>query len=164
MATAFNFAQIIPYSSYPPKYEAGQLYSIDFEYSLLGAVVTGDTYTTPAGALPNEGIRIVDTLLIMPPLDTNATPTATISVGDAGSATRFINVAVAGSALAADQKKVYINQAQGLTAGVVTSGSGYLYAKGTAPQIVGTVGGVVATAQTTGTIRMRVSFYCTGEQ
>jgi hypothetical protein len=164
MATAFNFAQIIPYSQGPAKYEAGHLYEIDFEYTLAGAVVTGDTYTTPAGALPDGGIRIVDTQLVFPPLDTNATPTATISMGDAGLATRFINAALAGTSIATEQKKVFINQAQGLTAGVVTSGSGYLYPKGTAPVLVGTVGGVVATAQTVGTIRLKVIYYCTGEQ
>jgi hypothetical protein len=162
MATAYAFSQILPYSSYPPKFEPGELYSIDFEYTLGGAVVTGDTYTTPANALPNSGFRIVDTQLIMPPLDTNATPTATISVGDSGSATRFINAAQAGSATATQVSR-WINQAQGLTSGVVSSGSGYLYGNGANPQIIVTVGGVVATAQTTGTIRLRVSFYCTSE-
>jgi hypothetical protein len=158
---AYNFSQILPYSSYPAKFDAGQLYSIDFEYTLAGAVVSGDTYTTPANALPTNGIRIVDTQLVSVALDTNASPTATISVGDSGSATRFINAAAAGGTA---QVVRFINQAQGLTNGVVSSGSGYLYASGTAPQIVVTVGGTVATAQTTGTIRLRVSFYCTGEQ
>lgn len=161
MATAYAFSQILPYSSYPARFEPGELYSIDFEYTLGGAVVTGDSYTTPSGALPG-GIRIIDTQLIMPPLDTNATPTATISVGDSGSGTRFINAAQAGSATATQVSR-WINQAQGLTSGVVSSGSGYLYAVGTTPQIIALVGGVVATAQTTGTIRLRVSFYCTSE-
>ncbi len=163
MATAYAFSQILPNSSNPPKYAPGQLYSIDFEYTLAGAVVTGDTYTTPALALPDNGIRIVDTQLIMPALDTNATPTATISVGDSGSATRFINAAQAGSATATQVSR-FINQAQGLTSGVVSSGSGYLYASGTSPRVIVTVGGTVATAQTAGAIRLRVSFYCTGEQ
>ncbi len=162
MGTAYAFSQILPYSVHPPKYEPGQLYSIDFEYTLAGAVVTADSYTTPSGALPSNGIRIVDTQLIMPALDTNATPTATISVGDSGSATRFINAAQAGSATATQLAR-FINQAQGLTSGVVSSGSGYLYAQGTDPRIIVAVGGVVATAQTTGTIRLRVSFYCSGE-
>ncbi len=162
MATAYAFSQILPYSVHPPKYEPGALYSIDFEYTLAGAVVTGDTYTTPTGCLPSNGIRIVDTQLIMPALDTNATPTATISSGDATTATRFINAALAGSTQST-QMTVWINQAQTLTAGVVTSGSGYLYAQGTDPRIKVTVGGTVATAQTTGVIRLRVIFYCSGE-
>lgn len=160
--TAHTFAQILPYSSYPPKFEAGELYSIDFEYTLTGAVVSGDTYTTPANALPNSGFRIVETELIMVPLDTNATPTATISVGDSGSSTRFINAAQAGSATATQVTRK-INQAQGLTNGVVSSGSGYLYGNGANPQLIVTLGGTVATAQTAGTIRFRVSFYCTSE-
>jgi hypothetical protein len=164
MATAYTFAQILPYSSYPAKYEPGLLYSIDFEYTLAGSVVTGDNYSTPSGGLPTNGIRIVDTALIFTPLDTNATPTATISVGDSGSATRFINAANAGSATSNAQLHLFINQAQGLTAGVVSSGSGYLYGSNTTPVLKVTVGGTVATAQTTGVIRLRVSFYCSGEQ
>lgn len=159
MATAYAFSQILPNSAYPPRWEPGQQYSIDFEYTLAGAVVTGDTYTTPANALPSNGFNIVDTQLIMPPLDTNATPTATISVGDSGSATRFINAAQAGSATATQVTR-FINQAQGLTSGVVSSGSGYLYATGANPRIIVTVGGTVATAQTTGTIRLRVTYVC----
>lgn len=164
MSTAYTFAQILPYSSYPAKYESGMLYSIDFEYTIVGSVVTGDNYTTPSGALPTNGIRIVDTALVMSPVDTNATPTATISCGDSGSATRFISGANAGSATSGAQLHLFINQAQGLTAGIVSSGSGYLYASGTTPQIKVTVGGTVATAAATGYIRLRVSFYCTGEQ
>lgn len=164
MATAYSFSQILPYSSYPAKYEPGQLYSIDFEYSIGATVVTGDNYSTPSGALPTNGIRIVDTLLIMTALDTNATPTATISVGDSGSATRFINAANAGSATTNAQLHLFINRAQVLTNGVVTSGSGYLYGSNTTPIITVTVGGTVATAATTGVVRLRVSFYCTGEQ
>lgn len=162
MATAYDFSQLVPYSSYPAKYEPGMLYCVDFEYTLAGAVVTGDTYTTPSGALPSNGIRVVDTMLVMPALDTNATPTATISSGDSGSATRFINAALAGDTQAT-QMQVFINKAQTTTAGIVTGGSGYLYAQGTTPRIIITVGGTVATAQTAGVVRLRVSFYCTGE-
>ncbi len=164
MATAYTFAQILPYSSYPAKWEPGELYSIDFEYTVAATVVTGDNYSTPAGGLPSNGIRIVDTALIFTPLDTNASPTATISVGDSGSATRFINAANAGSGTSNAQLHLYINQAQGLTNGVVTSGSGYLYGSNTTPVLKVTVGGTVATAQTAGVIRLRVSFYCSGEQ
>jgi hypothetical protein len=121
--TAYNFSEVQPYSILQPPYAPGQLYSIDFEYSLLGGVVTADTFTTPSGGMPDNGITIVDTQLIMVPLDTNASPTATISVGDSGSATRFINAA----------------------------------------RFIVTLGGTVATAASTGLIRLRVSFYCSGE-
>jgi hypothetical protein len=161
--TAYNFSQILPYSSAPAKYEAGMRYSIDFEYTLGGAVVSGDTWTTPANALPTNGIRIVDSELHMRPLDTNASPTATVSLGDSGSATRFINAANAGLPVGG-QVNLYINQAQALTSGVVSTGSGYLYAAGTTPQLVMTLGGTVATAASSGVIRLRVIFYCTGEQ
>lgn len=164
MATAYNFAQILPYSVHPPKYNPGELYIIDFEYTIGATIVTGDTYTTPANALPGNGIRIIDTMLIFSPQDTNATPTSTISVGDSGSATRFINAANGGSATSNAQLHLFINQNQALTSGVVSAGSGYLYgASAAAPQIVVTVGGTLATAASTGYVRLRVKFYCTGE-
>lgn len=162
MATAYNFSQVLPYSAFPPEWFPGSEFTIDFEYSLGGAVVTGDTYTTPAGAFPVNGFRIVDTDFISVPLDTNATPTATISVGDSGSATRFINAAQAGNATATQIRRS-INQAQGLTNGVVSSGTGYLYSTGNSAQLICTVGGTVATAQTTGVIRLRVTYKCSSE-
>jgi hypothetical protein len=142
------------------------LYTVEFQYSLVGAVVTGDTYTIPAAGLPKNSFRISEVAFISVPLDTNATPTATISVGDAGSATRFINVAPAGVngiTTAGFQLVNTINVVQGLTAGVVSSGTNYLYDTGTAPVLVATVGGTVATAATTGLIRLRVTYYCTEE-
>lgn len=160
--TAYNFSEVQPYSILQPPYAPGQLYSIDFEYSLLGGVVTADTWTTPSGGMPDNGITIVDTQLIMVPLDTNATPTATISVGDSGSATRFISAAQAGDAYATQVTRT-INQVQGFTSGVVTSGTGYIYTAGSDPRFIVTLGGTVATAATSGVIRLRVSFYCSGE-
>lgn len=159
MATAYAFSQVLPYSTYPYPFFPGEQYFVDFEYSLAGAVVTGDTYTTPANAMPINGIWIQDTQLIMVPLDTNATPTATISVGDSGSSTRFINAAQAGSATSTQVTR-WINQAQGTTSGVVSSGTGYVYSAGTSPRFIVTVGGTVATAATTGVIRLRVFYKC----
>lgn len=165
MATAYNMVQILPYSVHPPKYNPGEMYAIDFEYTIAGTIVTGDTYTTPANALPANGIRIVDTQLVISAQDTNATPTSTISVGDSGSATRFVNAANGGNATSNVQLHIWINQNQVLTSGVVSAGSGYLYgaSNATAPQIIVTVGGTIATAATTGFVRLRVTFYCTGE-
>ena len=164
---AYNFSQIVPNSSYPPRYLSGEQYSIDFEYTLGGALAQNDTITTPSSALPNNGIRIVETELMYPELDTNATPTGTFNVGDGTSATRFVSgvpMGVAGVTTSGFQLRQGINIAQGLTNGVVTSGSGYLYASGTNPQLVVTVGSAVATGASSGVIRLRVTFYCTGEQ
>ncbi len=165
--TAYNFSQILPFSKHPPKYEGGIPYSIDFEYTLTGALVAADTITTPADALPDDGINIVEVLLIYPELDTNATPTGTFDVGDSGDADRFIAVApmgVAGVTTAGFQLRQGINRAQGLTSGVVSTGEGYLYPVGTSPQLVVTVGGTVATGATTGFIKLRVKYLCSGEQ
>lgn len=164
--TAYNFSSLVPDSSFPARTSPGMLYTVEFQYTLAGAVVTADTFTTPAGALPSNGIRIAEVEVIMPELDTNATPTGTFVVGDATDDNRFIDAApmgVAGVTTANYQMSTKINIAQGTTNGVVTTGSEYLYGSGTAPRLVMTLGGTIATAAATGTIRLKVSFYCTNE-
>lgn len=165
MATNYTFLGMVPDKSYPARWSPGQLYTVEFELTLAATVVTGDTYTTPVGGLPSNGIRISEVSFNSVALDTNTTPTATLSVGDAGLSTRFINAALAGngSALSGNRFTTTINQAQVLTAGVVSAGYGYLYSDGTAPILVCTVGGTLATAQTAGLIRLRVSYYCVEE-
>lgn len=164
--TAYAFTQLVPDSSMPARTSPGMLYTTEFQYTLAGAVVSGDTFTTPANALPFNGIRIAEIEVISPELDTNATPTATFDVGDATDADRFIAAAPAGAngvTTSGYQMHTCINIAQGLTAGVVSTGTNYLYGSGTSPRIVLTLGGTVATAQSAGTIRLKVSFYCTDE-
>lgn len=163
----YNFSGIIPYTSQPARYDSGNLYAIDFEYTLTGVLAAADTITTPANALPDGGIRIVDVEVSHPELDTNVTPTATYNVGDSDSVDRFIQTAVMGvDGITTTNYLVYnrINRAQGTTNGVVSSGSGYLYAQDTSPQLILTIASAFATAAPTGVIRMRVWFYCTGEQ
>ncbi len=167
--TAYNFAQILPYSSYQPTWASGQLYCIDFEYDVSdgSALAAADTITTPSGALPDEGIRIVDVEISHPELDSNATPTGTYDIGDSGAAARFLDGAVMGVAGVTTAGYLVfnrINVEQALTAGVVSAGSGYLYAQGTDPQLILTVASAVATGVASGIIRMRVWFYCTGEE
>lgn len=163
--TAYNYSQIQPFSSSPALFEVGQIYEIQFEYSLTGALVAADTITTPAGALP-DGIRILDTVLSYPELDTNAAPTGTFDEGDATDDNRFIDgvpMGVAGVTTAGFQLNQGINIAQGTTAGVVSSGAGYLYGRGTSPQLITTVASAVATGATSGVLRKTVRFLCTNE-
>lgn len=167
MATAYSMSSLVPDSSYPPKWSPGSVQSVEFQYTLAGAVVTGDSYTTPANALPSNGFRILEVEVLSPELDTNATPTATFVVGDTSDDNRFIDAAPAGVngiTTSNYQMSTKINIAQGLTSGVVSTGSNYLYASGTSPQLKMTVGGTVATAQTAGTIRLRVTYQCVEEQ
>lgn len=164
--TAYNMSSIVPDSSYPAKWSVGTQQSIEFQYTLGGAVVTGDTFTTPASATPSGGFRILEVELISPELDTNATPTGTISIGDTTSATRFVNAApmgVNGITTTGYQMSTKINQAQTLSSGVVSAGSNYLYGVGTSPQFVITLGGTIATAQTAGVLRLRVTYRCVEE-
>lgn len=163
MATAYSMSSLVPDSSYPAKWSPGMIQMVEFQYTLAGAVITGDSYTTPADALPDNGIRILEVEILSPELDTNATPTATFVVGDSDDDNRFISAAPAGVngiTTTNYQMSTKINIAQGLTSGVVSTGSNYLYASGTAPRLKMTVGGTVATAQTAGTIRMKVTYQC----
>lgn len=167
--TAYNFNQLLPDSSLPPAYLPGMRYSIDFEFTLSGtALVVNDTITTPAGALPSNGIRIIDTQLIQTKeLDTNTTPTGALSVGDSTLSNRFISsvpMGLNGVTTAGTQLTNWINIPQGVTNGVVTSGYGYLYPAGTSPRLIVSVSNAVATGSTTGTIRLRCWFNCSGEQ
>lgn len=164
--TAYVLSQLVPDSSFPARTSPGMLYTTEFQYTLAGAVVSGDTFTTPADALPENGLRIAEIEVISPELDTDATPTGTFEVGDATDANRFISAApmgVNGVTTSGFQMSTKINIAQGLTSGVVSTGTNYLYGSGTSPRIVMTLGGTIATAQTAGTIRLKVSFYCTDE-
>ncbi len=161
--TAYNFSLLNPDAMNAPRYEPGKLYFVEFDY-VTGTTTFAntDTITTPAGALPNNGITIADVEVISNALDTNATPTATYSVGDANLSNRFISSANAGNAISGAQVKNYINIAQVLTAGVVTSGPNYIYVQGSAPQLVLTFTNNFATANTSPIIRMKVWYWCTG--
>ena len=163
--TAYNFVGLVPDTSYNPRYEPGYLYSIEFQFTQTVAFVNGDTVTTPANALPGNGIRIQEVEVIHPSLDTNGSPTCTYSVGDSGSASRFISTANGFTGSTGGQVKNLINVAQALTAGVVSSGTNYLYgsANASAPQLILTINGVVATGSTTATVRLKVWFWSTGE-
>jgi hypothetical protein len=164
--TAYNFSQLVPFSSYKPKFSPGMLYEIVFEYTLTGALANADTITTPSNAFPDNGIRIMGVLVTHPELDTNTTPTGTYNVGDSGDADRFIASAplgVAGVTTTGFILNNPINVAQSLSNGVVATGSGYLYGSGTNPQLVLTVNAAVATGASSGVIRLLVTYYCEGE-
>lgn len=165
--TAYNFSQLIPNTFNGPYFEPGELYEIDFEYSLETGLASGDTITTPSGALPDNGIRILDILVSHPELDTNATPTGTYDVGDSTDQNRFLSAVVLGVNGVTTSGFLInncINVPQGTTNGVVSTGSGYLYAAGTSPQLILTVISAVATAASSGLIRLKVRYVCSGEQ
>lgn len=159
--TAYNFSLTYPDSQQPTRWAPGELVDVVFEYSLSGALASADTITTPSGALPSAGIRIYDVEISYPELDSNASPTGTLNVGDSGNAARFISGALMGRA---DGGVIYtpINVAQTLSSGEVATGTNYYYVPGTDPRLVMTVASAVATGVTSGYIRMKVSYYCAG--
>lgn len=163
--TAYNFTSIQPLDAYPAKTEEGFVYEMHAYYNLGGvALVNGDTITTPAGFIPNTGVVILETEVIHPELDTNAAPTGTYILGDAADDNRYIVTApmgLVGVTNAGVQMCNKINQVQTVTNGVVVAGEGY---KVTADdyQLVLTVNGALATAATTGYIRLVVRYLCQG--
>ena len=168
--TAYNFTLIEPYTQNAnvngsgAKFLTGTVQVQEFEYAFSSVgLANGDTITTPLNALPINGCVILETEVISSQLDTNATPTGTFDLGDAGLITRFIDAAYMGTGNAFGQVKVNINKAQTLTANVVTSGAGFLYPDGSNPQLVLTVISAVATAATTGYIRLKVFYNCDGD-
>ena len=161
---SYNFSVIEPYTYSNAKYLAGMLYEAQFEYVLTGALANGDTITTPVGGLPFNGIRIMEVEAVHPRLDTNASPTGTYNIGDALDANRFVASASMGAAATSPLIRNCINQAQTLdSSNEVTAGAGFFYGDGENPQLILTVNAAIATAASSGYIRLKVSYYCEGD-
>jgi hypothetical protein len=75
--------------------EAGSIKAAFFEVYCSAALTTSDTLQF--GYLPANA-RIVDSILESDDLDTNASPTLTLNVGDAGSASRLFAASTVGQA------------------------------------------------------------------
>lgn len=183
--TVYNFNAIEPYTYELAKFSYGHTYIQEFEFAFpsgFAGFANGDTVVTPLSqvvtvngqpvniynGLPTNGIVILETEVVTSKIDSNASPTGTFNLGDTnasgvgytGSATRFINGGLLGGA---NQIITDINQAQTLTNNVVTAGSGYFYPDGSTPQLVLTISAALATAATTGYIRLKVTYNCDGD-
>ena len=133
-------------------------FDVDTETSTTG-LANGDTIS---GVPIPEYATIVGYTLTFDELDTNASPTGTISLGDSGSSTRFLSaVALGGSA----SSYVYTEAnapapgafvASGITQNTPSNGVGYTYtADGT---ILLTVDAALATAATAGQLTLVVQY------
>lgn len=134
------------------RWEPGLEYTAVGKYTLAGAVVTGDTYTW-TNLLPANGIQILDFRVNGVELDTNASPTATLIVGDATTTNGYLTSKTAGDANGQMQffgDGAFMGLATGVTNATATR------------NVVGTVGGTVATAASSGDIYVYVRYYCTG--
>lgn len=110
------------------------------EYALT-AWATNDTLDmirVPAGAI------ITGITLYSDDIDSNVSPTATISVGDSGSATRFISASTVG-------------QAGGFT-NTLASGTGAMFFKYTAEGVIRLTAGTGSATFQAGTVKLKVSY------
>jgi len=142
MATALTGTVVVA-----PQWQPGTIQSSLGTYTLAGSVVTGDTYTF-ANMLPANDCIVIGFTRWGQELDTNASPTATEIWGDGTDTDAYLTSQVAGNAIGYE----------------LFEGNGALIGVSTAPasrNVVGTVGGTVATAAATGTIFVRVTYLCT---
>mgnify|MGYP001089926673 CR=1 FL=1 len=111
------------------------------KYTLAGDIVTADTITWE-NALPNmNGITVLSAEVFGDPLDSNATPTATLTLGNEDDADGLV-----ASATIADTLTGY-----GALVGVESTGT----------SVILTVGGTLATAATTGDeVFVKVTYGC----
>lgn len=116
------------------------------EYTMLAAPANGDVFQMVR--VPN-GARILDMALSSTDIDTNGSPTATLSVGDGGSTARFLVAST-------------IGQAGGIVQGIGVFGAlGYQY---TAED---TIDVIIPTGPATGaigTLKMWVTYIAPGSE
>lgn len=128
--------------------ELGQQYTCVGTYALAGALVAADTITW-TNLLPKGKFKIVSGRVIAPELDTNASPTGTIKIGDGTTVDAYLtetNIGLPAQAPANGYPlNIGLNGASiGTTFGSTTS----------LRNVVLTVVGTMATSATTGTIRV----------
>lgn len=158
---AYNFTLI----TNTPHWSSGDLQAITAYYSLGGVALAQNDTITATGMIPGDGVKIYDIYCSHTELDTNTTPTGTYQVGDANSAARFLSsvpMGVNGVTTSGFQITNRSNFAPTSTAGVVTTGLGYIYTGTSATDLILTVNGAVATGATTGVIFLTVLYRCVG--
>jgi hypothetical protein len=163
--TAYSFTSIDTKSPWT----SGDQYTVrayfDVSTTSGGTGLANTDTITATGLIPANGVKIYDVMVVHPELDTNATPTGTFNVGDAGSATRFISGAplgVTGVTTTGFQLRTGINIITTTTSGVVASGAGYIYTGTSTSSIIVTVSAAVATAATSGILHLLVTYRCVG--
>jgi len=134
------------------RYEPGREYTALGSYTLAGAIASADTITW-TNLLPINGVQILEFRLYGQELDTNATPTATVIVGDATTTNGYLTSKTAG-----DANGQYQMFGDGAFIGLSTGATNATATR----NVLLTVGGTVATAASTGTVYVMVRYYCSG--
>jgi len=153
----------------------GRTYVLGAYFELTGTgLASGDTITFQDAITPS-GIIAVDAMVRTSQLDSNATPLGKYelgdSAGDTNAAGRFITSGSMGSNVSGAIVTTFSNVAPTFTAGVQVNGVGYEYftdensvtnEAGGFLDLVLTVTTAPATAATTGTVWMYLTYYCVG--
>lgn len=133
----------------PPRTQAGLEYTAVGTYTIGAAVAQNDTITF-TGLIP-KGAQVLGVTYESNELDTNASPTATVTVGTAASAAAYISAVSVGLA-AAGATHVFVgaNVVAGLGGDAVTA----------ATDVVVTYPAAFATAASSGVVVVTVRYYC----
>jgi hypothetical protein len=130
------------------RWQSGMEYTAVGKYTLVGAIVSADTITFTS-LLPANDTIIQDFVVYGQEFDTNASPTATLIVGDGTDTDAYLASKTAGDAN---------GQMQFFGDGAAIGTSDQV-----GRNVVLTVGGTVATAASSGTVWVKVRYYCSGE-
>lgn len=132
-----------------PRWSAGEEFTFLGYYTLGTGVVTGDTFTWSSILPPlNNKVQLLGFKVYGAELDTNASPSATLIIGDGTDTDAYLTSKTAGDANG--QMQFF---GDGVSMGVTIT---------TSRDIVATLGGTVATAASSGTIWIQGTYYCIG--
>ena len=129
-----------------PKWQAGMMYSYKKKYTIAEAVETGDTFTF-TDMLPTTAVTILGGRFWGKEFDTDASPTATVIIGDGTDTDGYL----ASKVSAAGPSGAFLAEFDGALLGTASAAS---------DDIVVTLGGTVATAADSGDIWLEVDYLC----
>lgn len=128
-----------------PRWEPGKTFTVLAYYALTGAVASGDTFTA-TNMLPAQKVEVISGKLFGKEMDTHASPTGTVIVGDGTDTDAYLASQVWGSA-----NQQFHADFDGAVLGTTNAAS---------RNIVSTLGGTVATAASSGTVWKEVTYVC----
>ena len=141
------------------KWQSGLEFTSYGYYSIGAAVAQNDTITF-TDIIPAGGVEIIDVELLLPALDTNATPTATVILGDSNDDNRFIDSVYAGWNNTKISHLKFGPNVASTSSGAIATGSGYRYTA--KASLILKINAAVATAASSGFVGLAVRYRCSG--
>ena len=132
-----------------PRWCSGYEYTAVGSYALGGAIASADTITWTTLLPQYNDVQILGLRFWGQELDTNASPTGTIIIGDGTTTNNYLESLVCGNTAAAPAQLDLAGN------GVVIGASTYA-----SKNIVATIGGTIGTAASSGTVWVSVRYYC----